>query len=83
MDNSSPELRAAVAAVERAITSLPVGANEDIEGTQLRKAWQDLVVRMDIGPAPETRECPFCKHTVMKLATRCGYCWHSLEAVGP
>jgi hypothetical protein len=33
------------------------------------------------GPAPELRECPFCKHVGMCDATVCGYCWAMLPSL--
>ena len=37
-----------------------------------------LVDSLALGPAPEMRECPVCKHRGLRAATRCGFCWTAL-----
>lgn len=46
---------------------------------QLRRSWAQLVNLIALGPAPQVRSCPVCKHIGMRAATRCGYCWTTLE----
>ncbi len=41
-------------------------------------AYDELVKDLDLGPEPELRDCPHCKHTGLKAATRCGRCWAKL-----
>lgn len=41
-------------------------------------AWAELVAQLALGPEPEVRECPVCKHVGMRAATRCGHCWTKL-----
>ena len=66
------ELRASVAAIERELTHLqdPPSA--------LLSYWADMVKQLALGPEPEVRECPVCKHIGMRAATLCGYCWTKL-----
>lgn len=44
--------------------------------------WTSLVELLALGPEPDVRECPYCQETVMKAATRCGYCWKRLVPPG-
>ena len=38
-------------------------------------SWAELVKLLEADPGPDVRECPVCHRTVMREATRCGYCW--------
>lgn len=38
-----------------------------------------LVKLLALEPEPLLRECPACKHTVMRAAKLCGYCWAQLQ----
>jgi hypothetical protein len=42
-----------------------------------------LVELLELGSAPETRQCPACWHVGMLAATRCGYCWAELPPPSP
>lgn len=46
---------------------------------ELRASWAELVELLALGPKPEMRECPVCKHWGMRAATRCGSCWTPLS----
>lgn len=46
---------------------------------KLRSSWAELLKLLALGPEPEVRECPVCKHIGMCAATRCGYCWTKLS----
>ena len=73
-DNALTQLRALVAVVDQ----------EMLEVTPaLRTAWAALVRALDLGPAPQTRECPACHGIGMRAASRCGYCWAALEPLPP
>lgn len=75
--SDTPELRAAVTAVQTKIDTLDGNA----QSAELRTAWTALVTKLDMGAAPLTRACPHCKNTVMQAATRCGYCWKALTPI--
>lgn len=77
ISSDTPELRAALSAVQHQIDTLDGNA----QSAELRTAWSAFVIKLDMGPAPLTRECPYCKQRVMQAATRCGYCWKALAAV--
>ena len=38
-------------------------------------AWKELVALLALGPEPEMRQCPVCKHSIRRVATRCRSCW--------
>jgi len=44
----------------------------------LLAAVADLVEELDLGPAPDLRECPVCKGLGRGDATRCSHCWTEL-----
>jgi hypothetical protein len=46
---------------------------------ELRDPWAELVELLALGPEPETRECPVCRHTGMRAARICGHCWTKLD----
>lgn len=77
-------LRTLIAEVEKEI-GLVLGTLTTAEGpprkTALEMTWSSLVGMLDLGPEPEMRVCPECKHPCMLGATRCGHCWTSLPAL--
>jgi len=78
-DAARSRLRATVATVELELSRLPVqGDGNESPPTGLRASFADLVDQLALGPEPEVRECPVCRHTGMRAATRCGYCWTKL-----
>lgn len=80
-DAARSRLRATVAAIERHISCLPKQAPDDDSGSPLScllASWTELVEQLALGPEPEVRECPVCKHIGMRAATLCGYCWTKL-----
>lgn len=80
-DAARSRLRATVATIEREISRLPTHAPDDDSTTglsRLRGSFADLVEQLELGPEPETRQCPVCKEIGMRAATRCGYCWAKL-----
>jgi hypothetical protein len=77
-------LRTMVAAVEREIAlvlSTLTTAEAQPRKRALEMTWSNLVGMLDLGPEPEMRVCPECKHPCMMGATRCGNCWSHLPAV--
>lgn len=78
-------LRPIVASIEHELSRLEGGAT--IEATtrlrELRASWAELVGLLALGPKPEMRECPVCKHWGMRAATRCGSCWTTLSPLAP
>ena len=74
-------LRAIVSTLEREISRLPAESGADGNSSPpsaLTTAFTDLVQELALGPEPELRECPVCKHKGMRAATVCGYCWTKL-----
>jgi hypothetical protein len=74
-------LRTIVSALEREISRLPEQTGTDGGSgppSALAEAFADLVQQLALGPEPELRECPVCKHAGMRAATVCGYCWTKL-----
>jgi hypothetical protein len=68
-----------MAALELEIRRLPrpdteAGAPPDA----LHAAFAELVEQLALGPEPAVRECPVCRHVVMRAATLCSYCWNVL-----
>jgi hypothetical protein len=76
-DNERARLRGLVATIDREISRLPRSATDATDG--LIVSWAELVKVLALGPAPEVRECPVCKHIGMLEATLCGYCWTKLS----
>ncbi len=80
-DAARSRLRATVATIEREIARLPGQVTDDDGGSQpngLAAACADLVEQLALGPEPEVRACPVCKHIGMRAATLCGHCWTKL-----
>jgi hypothetical protein len=77
-DDERARLRALVATIDRELSRLPRStATEGTDG--LIVSWAELVKVLALGPVPEVRECPVCKHIGMLAATLCGYCWTKLS----
>lgn len=72
-DPARSALRAAVAAVDRAI---PLEQPESLVA-----AWRDLVALLALGPEPAYRECPGCGAVAMREASVCGHCWMELPPI--
>ncbi len=84
-DPARTALRAAVAAVDRALREprAPEGSSEqETWASSLDAAWNDLVALLALGPEPEYRQCPTCGALAMLDATVCGYCWTELTPDG-
>jgi hypothetical protein len=82
-DAAQSRLRATIAMIECELARLPRPVAGDASGTSptgLLASFADLVEQLALGPEPEVRECPVCKHTGMRAATVCGYCWTKLVA---
>lgn len=77
-DAARDNLRTTISAVDHEITRLPAGDGNHATD-ELRATWTALVKLLDVGPAPETRECPTCHGLGMRAASRCGSCWTKLE----
>jgi hypothetical protein len=73
-------LRPLVAAIDAEMSRLargtPIEARAGVGG--LLESWAVLVDLLALGPAPEMRECPVCRHRGLRAATRCGFCWTAL-----
>jgi hypothetical protein len=70
-----------MAAIESALARLPPEVTNDNHSTpadNLRASVADLVGQLALGPEPEYRRCPVCKHLGMRVATICGRCWTTL-----
>jgi hypothetical protein len=74
-------LRALVAVIDHEMSD--VAAQGGPPSDELRASWEKLVQYLDLGRAPEVRECPSCNHIGMRDATVCGYCWTALSQLGP
>lgn len=46
---------------------------------ELRANCSTRVQLMALGPEPEVRACPACKHRVRRSAPLCGHCWVKLQ----
>ena len=63
--------------IERELARLPPDITNDNGATPadgLRASVTDLVGQLALGPEPEYRQCPVCKHIGMRVATVCGHC---------
>jgi hypothetical protein len=58
----------------------PPGVLSESSLAELKLEWAKLVDVLALGPAPDVRACPTCGRTVMRQATRCGYCWKPLPS---
>ena len=80
-DAARSQLRAMIASVERELARLPGPVpleNSKSPQSGLLASFADLVKQLALGPEPEVRECPVCRHVGMRTATTCGYCWTKL-----
>ena len=79
-DAARSKLRATVATIEREISRLPRQIADDLRSppSGLRASFADLVEQLALGPEPEMRQCPDCKHVCMRAATLCAHCWTKL-----
>jgi hypothetical protein len=80
-DSKRSRLRATIAAIERELARLPPEVTNDNRATpadSLRASVADLVGQLALGPEPEYRQCPLCRHLGMRVATVCGHCWTKL-----
>jgi hypothetical protein len=80
-DAARSRLRATVATIELEISRLPRQVTDDDSRSppsDLLASFTDLVEQLALGPEPEVRRCPVCKHIGMRTATLCGYCWTKL-----
>jgi len=78
---NNPNLRAAVATIAgelSALSSLPAGTIPPSSILALQASWTRLVGLLALTPEDELRTCPKCQQTIMRAATRCGYCWEKL-----
>ena len=73
-------LRPVVAAIDAQMSQLAEGTTLEARTGigKLLESWAVLVEILALGPAPEMRECPVCKHRGLRAATRCGFCWTAL-----
>lgn len=80
-DDARDALRAIVATIDGEISRLAEPTRSEAAGTtkELRSSWAELVELLALGPVPEVRECPICRHIGMRAATRCGHCWTRLS----
>jgi hypothetical protein len=67
-------MRTIMAGIDRDLSALPAVGS-------LRASWDELVATLDLGPEPEIRRCPVCSKTGMRAASRCGFCWASLQTL--
>ena len=80
-DAKRSRLRATIAAIEHELARLPPEVTNDNRATPadaLRASVADLVAQLALGPEPEYRQCPVCRHVGMRVATVCGHCWTKL-----
>jgi len=77
------ELRALVARMQGQVTAISSSALGEDEKRELVSSWNSLVQHLAVGPAPDTRACPHCKATIMRVATLCGHCWTKCTSWDP
>ena len=80
-DSKRSRLRATIAAIEHELARLPPEVTNDNRATPadaLRASVADLVGQLALGPEPEYKQCPVCRHVGMRVATVCGHCWTKL-----
>lgn len=84
-DGERSRQRSSVATLERELwrvrERLPADQSESLTGA-LFAAFNQLSEQLALGPEPELRECPVCKHLCMRAASRCGQCWTALAPLG-
>jgi hypothetical protein len=76
-------LRPVVAAIDQEMSRFAGGTQLETKTRirELLESWTRLVELLALGPAPQMRECPVCKHGGMLAATRCGFCWTTLSSL--
>ena len=80
-DGDRFRLRSIAATIDRALSHLTIDVIPKDPGEVnrgLQAAWAQLVELLAPQLAPEVRQCPTCKHSCMRAATRCGHCWATL-----
>ncbi len=85
-DPTRSMLRMAVAKVTGDLSSLSQRSTPEelkVNIGRVMDSWNELVNLLALGPEPEYRECPVCKHIAMRKATLCVYCFSKLEPLGP
>jgi hypothetical protein len=84
-DAARSYLRSVVDAVDHIISHLDEAGTGESCGRidQLRERWKELVSLLALGSEPEYRECPSCRSTGMRSATKCGFCWIKLPPFIP
>ena len=80
-DSAGSRLQSIVATVDREIARLTRQNTTDDRSppTDLLEAWADLIDELALGRQPAARECPVCKHLLMRTASVCSYCWTKLS----
>lgn len=84
-EEARSHLRSTVETVAREIAHLPGVAAGEVDRHSvdlLRSSFADLTEQLALGPEPEVRDCPVCRHVARRAATRCGYCWTELARPG-
>jgi hypothetical protein len=78
-DQRREQLRSIVGDLDRELTAVTSEGKTGSAALEvLHGRWRALVDALDLGPSPETRTCPRCGATGMRMATRCGHCWVQL-----
>ncbi len=73
------ELRALIARMQEQVTLAAGATPTDENKKNLESAWNSLNGHLAVGPAPDTKVCPTCKHEIMGAASLCGFCWTKLS----
>lgn len=82
-DAARDNLRILITKVEHELELVPPGTDGSLSIPGVRTAWANVVAALALGPAPETRACPTCKHIGMRAASRCSHCWAALVPLAP
>jgi len=80
-DAEAATLRLVLADIDRELVALfgPSPMDGAPQSRALRASWKRLVGTLALGPAPDLRECPVCRHSCRAAATLCGHCWTKLS----
>ena len=76
-------LRPIVENMDREMTRLFARPAAGEDTSALIASWAELLEYLALGPPPELRACPYCGHSGMRAATRCGTCWRKLDPAAP
>jgi hypothetical protein len=79
-------LRAAIGEIDERIAgllSLGAATGYAERAMSLAGSWARLTRLLALEPEPLLRECPHCKLSVMRTATRCIHCWKRSEPPPP